>query len=88
MNGIKVLIGIGLWILQVLKLNQYDVFVCNENYWGEKLVIKKIIFNVILDLIICVVVFEIGDIDLLYGNEGLLLFDIFVCFSQNLVYYI
>ncbi|XNM52063.1 ABC transporter substrate-binding protein [Escherichia coli] len=28
-------------------MNQYDVFVRNENYWGEKPAIKKITFNVI-----------------------------------------
>ena len=32
MNGIKAPIGTGPWILQESKLNQYDVFVRNENY--------------------------------------------------------
>lgn len=36
MNGIKAPIGTGPWILQESKLNQYDVFVRNENYWGRK----------------------------------------------------
>ena len=49
MNGIKAPIGTGPWILQESKLNQYDVFVRNENYWGEKPAIKKITFNVIPD---------------------------------------
>ncbi len=41
MNGIKAPIGTGPWILQESKLNQYDVFVRNENYWGEKPAIKR-----------------------------------------------
>ena len=56
--------------LQESKLNQYDVFVRNENYWGEKPAIKKITFNVIPDPTTRAVAFETGDIDLLYGNEG------------------
>lgn len=70
MNGIKAPIGTGPWILQESKLNQYDVFVRNENYWGEKPAIKKITFNVIPDPTTRAVAFETGDIDLLYGNEG------------------
>ena len=70
MNGIKAPIGTGPWILQESKLNQYDVFVRNENYWGEKPAIKKITFNVIPDPTTRAVAFETGDIDLLYGNKG------------------
>ncbi|MCF2054774.1 ABC transporter substrate-binding protein, partial [Escherichia coli] len=83
MNGIKAPIGTGPWVLQESKLNQYDVFVRNENYWGEKPAIKKITFNVIPDPTTRAVAFETGDIDLLYGNEGLLPLDTFARFSQN-----
>lgn len=87
MNGIKAPIGTGPWILQESKLNQYDVFVRNENYWGEKPAIKKITFNVIPDPTTRAVAFETGDIDLLYGNEGLLPLDTFARFSQNPAYH-
>ncbi len=87
MNGIKAPIGTGPWILQESKLNQYDVFVRNENYWGEKPAIKKITFNVIPDPTTRAVAFEAGDIDLLYGNEGLLPLDTFARPSQNPAYH-
>ncbi|BBU80078.1 hypothetical protein EIMP300_14780 [Escherichia coli] len=87
MNGIKAPIGTGPWVLQESKLNQYDVFVRNENYWGEKPAIKKITFNVIPDPTTRAVAFETGDIDLLYGNEGLLPLDTFARFSQNPAYH-
>ena len=87
MNGIKAPIGTGPWILQESKLNQYDVFVRNENYWGEKPAIKKITFNVIPDPTTRAVAFETGDIDLLYGYEGLLPLDTFARFSQNPAYH-
>ena len=87
MNGIKAPIGTGPWILQESKLNQYDIFVRNENYWGEKPAIKKITFNVIPDPTTRAVAFETGDIDLLYGNEGLLPLDTFARFSQNPAYH-
>ncbi len=70
-----------------LKLNQYDVFVRNENYWAQKPAIKKITFNVIPDPTTRAVAFETGDIDLLYGNEGLLPLDTFARFSQNPAYH-
>ena len=66
---------------------EYDVFVRNENYWGEKPAIKKITFNVIPDPTTRAVAFETGDIDLLYGNEGLLPLDTFARFSQNPAYH-
>lgn len=42
---------------------------------GAKPAIKKITFNVIPDPTTRAVAFETGDIDLLYGNEGLLPLD-------------
>ncbi|CAI6196161.1 Nickel-binding periplasmic protein [Escherichia coli] len=87
MNGIKAPIGTGPWVLQESKLNKYDVFVRNENYWGEKPAIKKITFNVIPDPTTRAVAFETSDIDLLYGNEGLLPLDTFARFSQNPAYH-
>lgn len=83
MNGIVAPIGTGPWILQESRLNQYDVMVRNEHYWGEKPALRKITIKVIPDPTSRAVAFETGDIDLLYGNEGLLPLDTFSRFSQN-----
>ena len=55
----------------------------NEHYWGEKPALSKITIKVIPDPTSRAVAFETGDIDLLYGNEGLLPLDTFSRFSQN-----
>ena len=83
MRGIKAPIGTGPWVLKESKLNQYDVLVRNDRYWGEKPQIQKITVKVIPDPTTRAVAFETGDIDLLYGNEGLLPLDTFARFSQN-----
>jgi nickel transport system substrate-binding protein len=59
------------------RLNQYDVMVRNEHYWGEKPALSKITIKVIPDPTSRAVAFETGDLDLLYGNEGLLPLDTF-----------
>jgi nickel transport system substrate-binding protein len=64
-------------------MNQYDILVRNEHYWGAKPALSKIIVKVIPDPTSRAVAFETGDIDLLYGNEGLLPLDTFARFSQN-----
>ena len=81
MRGINAPIGTGPWVLQASKLNQYDVLVRNENYWGEKPQIQKITVKVIPDPTTRALAFETGDVDLLYGNEGLLPLDTFARFS-------
>lgn len=83
LNGIKAPIGTGPWVLKESKLNQFDVLVRNEHYWGDKPQIQKITVKVIPDPTTRAVAFETGDIDLLYGNEGLLPLDTFARFSQN-----
>ncbi|WP_039057799.1 nickel ABC transporter substrate-binding protein [Enterobacter sp. Bisph1] len=83
LNGINAPIGTGPWMLQESKLNQYDVLVRNEHYWGAKPALEKIIIKVIPDPTSRAVAFETGDIDLLYGNEGLLPLDTFARFSQD-----
>jgi len=87
MHGIKAPIGTGPWVLKESKLNQYDVLVRNEHYWGEKPKIQKITVKVIPDPTTRAVAFETGDIDLLYGNEGLLPLDTFARFSQDPQYH-
>ncbi|MBI0679859.1 nickel ABC transporter, nickel/metallophore periplasmic binding protein [Citrobacter koseri] len=83
MNGIKAPVGTGPWVLKASKLNQYDVLVRNDHYWGEKPAIRQITIKVIPDPTTRAVAFETGDIDLLYGNEGLLPLDTFARFSQT-----
>ncbi|MEX3019619.1 nickel ABC transporter substrate-binding protein [Kluyvera sp. STS39-E] len=82
LHGIKAPIGTGPWVLKESKLNQYDVLVRNAHYWGEKPALEKITVKVIPDPTTRAVAFETGDIDLLYGNEGLLPLDTFARFSH------
>ncbi|MDU1457684.1 MAG: nickel ABC transporter substrate-binding protein, partial [Klebsiella sp.] len=86
LRGIKAPMGTGPWVLKESKLNQYDVLVRNDRYWGEKPHIQKITVKVIPDPTTRAVAFETGDIDLLYGNEGLLPLDTFARFSHNPAY--
>jgi ABC-type transport system substrate-binding protein len=57
-------------VLKTSKLNQYDVLVRNDRYWGDKPAIRQVTVKVIPDPMTRAVAFETGDIDLLYGNEG------------------
>ncbi|HBL4691448.1 nickel ABC transporter, nickel/metallophore periplasmic binding protein [Citrobacter sedlakii] len=86
LRGIKAPIGTGPWVLKESKLNQYDVLVRNERYWGDKPPIRQITVKVIPDPTTRAVAFETGEVDLLYGNEGLLPLDTFARFSQNPAY--
>ncbi|MEB0950898.1 nickel ABC transporter substrate-binding protein [Citrobacter sedlakii] len=86
LRGIKAPIGTGPWVLKESKLNQYDVLVRNERYWGVKPPIRQITVKVIPDPTTRAVAFETGEVDLLYGNEGLLPLDTFARFSQNPAY--
>lgn len=82
-NGIIAPVGTGPWILKESKLNQYDVFVRNEHYWGEKPAVENVTVKVIADPTSRAVAFETGEIDLMYGDEGLLPLDTFERFSHN-----
>ncbi|AOV96785.1 nickel ABC transporter, nickel/metallophore periplasmic binding protein [Edwardsiella hoshinae] len=81
--GIQQPIGTGPWVLKSTKLNQYDVLVRNEHYWGRKPALRQITVKVIPDATTRAVAVETGEIDLLYGNEGLLPLDTFARFSQT-----
>ncbi|MGP3590626.1 nickel ABC transporter substrate-binding protein [Vagococcus sp. WN89Y] len=76
-EGIKAPIGTGPWVLQTSRLNQYDILVRNEHYWGKKSALDKVVIKVIPDPTSRAVALETGDIDMLYGNEGLLSLDTF-----------
>lgn len=86
LHGIKAPIGTGPWVLTASKLNQYDVLERNARYWGAKPAIRQITVKVIPDPTTRAVAFETGDINLLYGNEGLLPLDTFARFSKNPAY--
>ncbi|MGZ0719392.1 nickel ABC transporter substrate-binding protein [Kluyvera cryocrescens] len=86
-HGIHAPIGTGPWVLAESKLNQYDVLLRNERYWGKKPALQKVTVKVIPDPTTRAVAFETGDIDLLYGNEGLLPLDTFARFSHIPAYH-
>jgi nickel transport system substrate-binding protein len=86
MHGINAPIGTGPWVLQASKLNQYDILVRNDHYWGEKPQIRQVTVKVIPDPVTRAMAFETGEVDLLYGNEGLLPLDTFSRFRQNPAY--
>lgn len=83
MQGIRAPIGTGPWVLQSSRLNQYDVLVRNDHYWGPRPALSQVTIKVIPDPTSRAVAFETGDVDLLYGDEGLLPLDTFARFSQD-----
>ncbi|WP_435953702.1 nickel ABC transporter substrate-binding protein [Dryocola sp. BD626] len=82
-DGILKPVGTGPWVLQSSRMNQDDVLVRNDRYWGPKPALEKIVVKIIPDPHGRAVAFETGDVDLLYGDEGLLPLDTFQRFSQN-----
>ncbi|MEQ0054036.1 nickel ABC transporter substrate-binding protein [Klebsiella sp. JN_Kp127] len=82
-NGIKAPIGTGPWRLASSQLNQRDVLVRNERYWGNKPALQQITIKVIPDATSRAVAFETGEIDMLYGDEGLLPLDTFERFRHH-----
>jgi len=67
-DGLKAPIGTGQWVLAESKLGEYDIFLRNEEYWGEMPGIHKIVVKVILDPNTRAVAFETKEIDLIYGT--------------------
>lgn len=86
-QGIKAPVGTGPWMLQSSRLNQDDVFVRNPHYWGKKPALGKVVVNVIPDATSRAIAFETGEVDLLYGSEGLLPLDTFARFGTNPAYH-
>ncbi|MZI95669.1 nickel ABC transporter, nickel/metallophore periplasmic binding protein [Vibrio sp. CAIM 722] len=82
-NGIKHPIGTGPWILTKTRLNQYDEFKRNEQYWGAKPAIESITVKVIPDPTSRALAVETGDVDLIYGVDGSVSPDTFERFSQS-----
>ncbi|UMX91484.1 nickel ABC transporter substrate-binding protein [Klebsiella pneumoniae] len=79
----KAPIGTGPWRLASPQLNQRDVLVRNERYWGRKPALQQITIKVIPDATSRAVAFETGEIDMLYGDEGLLPLDTFERFRHH-----
>lgn len=75
-KGVKSPIGTGPWVLSEYKQDEYAVFTPNENYWGDKPKVDKVVVKVIPDAETRVLAFEKGDLDLIYG-EGVISFDAF-----------
>jgi nickel transport system substrate-binding protein len=59
------------------------VLVRNERYWGRKPALQQITIKVIPDATSRAVAFETGEIDMLYGDEGLLPLDTFERFRHH-----
>ncbi|MBU7318227.1 nickel ABC transporter substrate-binding protein [Paenibacillus oleatilyticus] len=73
-KGVKNPIGTGPWVLSDYKKDEYAVFTPNQNYWGDKPKVDKVVVKVIPDAETRVLAFEKGDLDLIFG-EGLISFD-------------
>lgn len=75
-QSIKAPIGTGPWVLSEHKKNEFAVFTRNDNYWGTKPKLQKIVVKIIPDGESRVIAFEKGEIDLIYGS-GLISLDSF-----------
>ncbi|XEC94212.1 nickel ABC transporter substrate-binding protein [Paenibacillus tarimensis] len=64
-------IGTGPWILTDYQEDNYAEFSRNENYWGEKPKLDKVIVKVIPDSQARIMALEKGDIDLIFGSSQL-----------------
>lgn len=69
-TGIAAPVGTGPWILAESKKGEYDVFVRNERYWGQKPALEKITVKVLPDPESRVIALQTGQIDLIYGAGG------------------
>jgi nickel transport system substrate-binding protein len=69
-KGIKKPVGTGPWLLAESKLGEYDLFVRNDRYWGNKPAIERILVKVISDPNSRLTAYETGEIDLIYGSGG------------------
>lgn len=82
-EGIASPIGTGPWMLSESVLGQYDVFVRNETYWGDKPAFESVKVKVIADPNTRAIAFQTGEIDLIYGAEGQITPDTFRMLSES-----
>nr|WP_255807513.1 nickel ABC transporter substrate-binding protein [Cohnella mopanensis] len=81
-NEIKSPITTGPWVLTEYTKDQQAVFTRNDNYWGTKPKINKLVVKVIPDAEARVLALEKGDIDLIWG-EGVISLDSFVSLKDS-----
>lgn len=70
-DGITSFVGTGPYILKEFVTDQYAVFEVNENYWGEKPKIRRVVAKVIADNQARLMALEKGEIDIIYGKNML-----------------
>ena len=70
-DGVSGYIGTGPYVLTDFETDQYAIFECNENYWGEKPEIERITVKVIPDNQTRIMALESGEIDLIFGKNML-----------------
>ncbi|MFJ7405601.1 MULTISPECIES: nickel ABC transporter substrate-binding protein [unclassified Lysinibacillus] len=70
-DGIEKPIGTGPWILTDYEQDSFAEFTRNDNYWGEKPKLKKVIVKIIPDAQARMMALEKGDIDLIFGSGQL-----------------
>lgn len=68
-DGVTSYVGSGPYKLTEVVTDKYAVFEVNENYWGEKPKIKKIVVKVIPDNQTRILALEKGEIDLIFGKN-------------------
>jgi nickel transport system substrate-binding protein len=81
-KGIKAPIGTGPWVLKEIKLGTHDLFVRNDNYWGNKPSFKNLTVLVLPDPNSRIVALETNKVDLLLG-EGSFSVENFVRLSKD-----
>ncbi len=70
-DGVNAFIGTGPYKLVKVVTDEYAVFEANENYWGEKPRIRRIVVKVIPDNQTRILALEKGEIDLIWGKNML-----------------
>ncbi|MCR4435086.1 MAG: nickel ABC transporter substrate-binding protein [Clostridiales bacterium] len=81
-KDIKAPIGTGPWVLSEHKKGEYATFIRNDNYWGEKPRLSKVIVKVIPDGETAAAALEKGEIDMIYGS-GVISIDTFRELSKS-----
>lgn len=66
-NGVTKMSGTGPYILQSNKVDEYSIFERNDNYWGAKPSIERIVAKVIPDPQTRLLALQSGEIDLIFG---------------------
>ena len=76
-QSLKTPVGTGPWILAESRKGEFDRFVRNDNYWGEKPQMRQLVVKVIPDAETRAIALESGEVDLIatviadHGSAGL-----------------